>query len=246
MNDSILDMLGQQLGGNTVGQISQQLGTDPNTTAQAIQMALPMLVGGLAHNAQQPAGAAALDNALNDHDPGLLDSFAGMLGGGAAPQANALGGLGGALGGGGLGGLLGSILGGGAGAGILGHVLGGRQPAVEQGIGRATGMNQQQVGQLLMILAPLVMAALARRRQQAAQQGMTGPASTTQVLEQERRQVEQRAPALGGLLGKIFSAATAPGRGQPARGGVDLDGDGIADDIARVNPGVLGGLFGAR
>lgn len=259
MSNSILDMLGQQLGGDTVGQISQQLGTDPNSTAQAIQMALPMLVGGLAHNAQDPHGAAALDTALNDHDPSLLDNFSGMLGGGmgggmGAQSLGGLGGLGGMLGGGGgmgggmggLGGLLGAMLSSGAGAGILGHVLGGRQPAVEQGIGRATGMNQQQVGRLLMILAPLVMAALARRRQQAQQQGMAGPGGLGQVLQQERQQVEQRAPGVGGLLGKIFSAASRPPRGQQVAGGVDLDGDGIADEIGRVNPGLLGGLFGAR
>jgi hypothetical protein len=215
-------------------------------------MALPMLLGGLAHNAQQPGGSAALDSALNDHDPGLLDSFAGMLGGGgAAGGAQALGGLlggggGGAMGGmGGLGGLLGSVLGGGAGAGILGHVLGGRQPAVEQGIGRATGLNQGQVGQLLLLLAPLVMAALARRRQQAQQQG-AGAGDLGQVLQQEQQHVEQRAPGMGGLLGKIFGAATGAPRGHAVAGGVDLDGDGIADEIGRVNPGILGGLFGGR
>ena len=261
MDNSILDMVGQQLGGNTVGQISQQLGADPNSTAQAIQLALPMLLGGLAHNAQQPAGAAALDSALDSHDPGLLDSFGGMLGGGGAAAlgglgggtGGALGGLAGALGGGaggggmgGLGGLLGSLIGGGAAGGILGHVLGGRQPAVEQGIGRATGLDQQQVGKLLMILAPLVMAALARRRQQAQQQGMAGPGGLGQVLQQEQQHVEQRAPGMGGLLGKIFSAATAAPRGQQVAGGIDRDGDGIADEIGRVDPGLLGGLFGRR
>jgi hypothetical protein len=252
MSNSILDMVGQQLGGNAVGQISQQLGSDPNSTAQAIQMALPMLVGGLAHNAQSPQGAASLDSALNDHDPSLLDNFAGMLGGGAgaggASALGGLGGLGGMLGGGGggglgggLGGMLGSVLGGGAAGGILGHVLGGRQPAVEQGIGRATGMNQQQVGQLLLILAPLVMAALARRRQQAQQ---TGAGGVGDVLHQERQHVEQRAPAMGGLLGKIFGGASGQPRGQQVPGGVDLDGDGIADEIGRTNPGSLGGLLG--
>jgi hypothetical protein len=65
-----------------------------------------------------------------------------------------------------------------------------------------------------------------------------------QVLQQERQQVEQRAPEMGGLLGKIFRAATAPPRNRAAQGGVDLDGDGIADEIGRVNPGILGGLFG--
>jgi hypothetical protein len=161
-----------------------------------------------------------------------------------------LGGLAGAMRGGGggsaVGGLLGSLLGGGAGAGILGHVLGGRQPAVEQGIGRATGLNQGQVGKLLLILAPLVMAALARRRQQAQQQGMTGPGGLGQVLQQERQHVEQRAPGVGGLLGKIFNAASGQPRGQAVPGGIDRDGDGIADEIGRVDPGLLGGLFGRR
>lgn len=247
MSNSILDMVGQQLGGNTVTQISQQLGSDPNSTAQAIQMALPMLVGGLAHNAQNPQGAAALDTALASHDPGLLDNVAGLLGGGGGAASGLGGALGGLLGGGGgsagagggLGGMLGSVLAGGAGAGILGHVLGGRQPAVEQGIGRATGMNQQQVGKLLLLLAPLVMAALARRRQQAQAAG--APANVGDVLHEERQQVEQRAPAMGGLLGKIFGGG---GAGRPVAGGVDLDGDGIADEIGRTPPGALGGLLG--
>jgi hypothetical protein len=243
MSSSILDLVGQQLGGNTVGQISQQIGSDPNSTAQAIQMALPMLVGGLAHNAQNPQGAAALDSALDSHDPGLLDNVAGFLGGGAGGGgAAALGGLlGGGGGGGGLGGMLGSVLAGGAAGKILGHVLGGRQPGVEQGIGRATGLNQGQVGKLLLILAPLVMAALAKRRQQAQQ---TGGGGVGEVLQQERQQVEERSPALGGVLGKIFGAGSGQSRGRPVPGGVDLDGDGIADEIGRVSPGSLGGLLG--
>jgi hypothetical protein len=225
---SVLDTITQQLGGGAMQQMSRQLGTDEQTTANAVSMALPVLIGGLAHNAQQPAGAQALHGALaKDHDGSLLDTLGGMLGGGAG--AGAMGGIpglgGGAGGSGGMGGL-GGLLAGGAGAAILGHVLGSRRGPVEQGIGRATGMNAGQVGQLLMMLAPIVMAALGRRaRQENADPGALGG-----ILAQEQQEVARRAPEMGGLGGLL-----------------DRNDDGsIVDDLGRMAPGVLGGLFGKR
>jgi hypothetical protein len=105
---TILDMVQQQLGGGAINQISQQIGADPSTTQSAVQMALPMLLGGLAHNTTQPGGAEALHTALDDHTT-TLDSLAGLLGGAAGAGGDALGGLGGAAGSvlGGLGGMLG-------------------------------------------------------------------------------------------------------------------------------------------
>ncbi len=227
---TLLDSVTQQLGGGTMNQIAQQIGADPQTTNNAVQMALPMLLGGLATNASSPQGAQALDTALADHDPSLLDNLGSMLGGGGAPAgASALGGLGG----GGLGGMLGGILGGGGAGGgiggaILGHVLGGRQAGVTDGVSRATGMQPAQVGQLLMILAPIVMAALAKRKQEAG----VHAGNIGSVLEQEQQQAVQRSPGLGGLLGSVFGGGAGGGN--------------VADDIARMGPSVLGGLFGGR
>lgn len=202
---SILDMVQQQLGGQGINQISQQIGADPATTQSAIQTALPMLLGGLAQNAAQPGGADALHTALDDHH-GTLDSLSGLLGGamggsqqlGGAP-GNALGGLGGMLGGGGAGGGLADMIGGAMGGKILGHILGGRRTQVEQGVAQQTGLDQQQIGRLLMILAPIVMGVLARRKQQ---QNLT-PAQLGTELQQNQQQVRQQ-PGLGGLLGQIF------------------------------------------
>jgi len=53
--------------------MSAQLGTDTAATSNAISMALPILLGGLSKNAANAEGAAALDNALNVHDGGILD-----------------------------------------------------------------------------------------------------------------------------------------------------------------------------
>jgi hypothetical protein len=207
---NLLEGLSAHLKGDTLSQLSRQLGADENTTAQAVSMALPMLLGGLAREAETPEGAQSLSRALEeDHDGSLLDNVSALLGpatSGAAdvPVPRALNG-----------------------AGILGHVLGGKREPVQQGIGRATGLNSQQVGRLLMMLAPLAMAYLGRQKRQAG----AGPGEISAQLRQERQELEQRAPGLGGILGSLF-------------GGEGADRPGFADDLARMAPNVLGSLFG--
>ena len=98
MNGSLIDDLLGQLQGAPASQIAQQLGTDPNTAQDAIAAALPMIVGALGRNAQQPGGATDLFSALQrDHGAGaggmdLGSMLGGLLGGG---NAGGLGGLGG-------------------------------------------------------------------------------------------------------------------------------------------------------
>jgi hypothetical protein len=209
---TLLDGLTAQLQGSTLTQMSRQLGADEQNTAQAISMALPMLIGGLANEAQTATGAQSLDRALaEDHDGSLLDNVSSLFGpatSGAADLAvpRALNG-----------------------AGILEHVLGRKKEPVQQGIGRATGLNGQQVSRLLMMLAPLVMAYLGRRKRET---GATA-SDIGATLQQERQEVERRAPGLGGILGQIFGAGAE-------------DRPGIADDLARMAPNVLGKMFGGR
>jgi hypothetical protein len=132
---SLLDMLQQRLGTDAVQQISRQLGTDHGTTESAVAAALPMLVGALAHNAQDPNQAGALASALNrDHDGSILNDVAGYLGGGATRD----------------------------GSSILGHIFGGQQQSVETGLGHMAGLDPAKAGTLLAMLAPLVMGALGK------------------------------------------------------------------------------------
>ena len=139
---SILDAVRQQLGPDSIQQLSRTIGADPASTSKAVSMALPALLGGLSQNASQPPGAAALDNALGAHDGSILDNLGGLLGGGAG---SGMGGIGGK---------------------ILGHILGGKQAPVEQGVGQATGLNAAQVAQLLAMLAPIVMGVLGRMKRE--------------------------------------------------------------------------------
>lgn len=210
MSDSLTDQLFAQLSGAPLQQISQQLGVGQAQTAGAVSAALPLLLGALGRNAAQPQGAQALLGALQkDH-----------------------------AGGGDLGSLLGAVLGGGGsrqtdGSAILGHVLGGHQQRAEAGLGQATGLGGDKAGQLMKILAPIVLAFLAKQMFQGGNAGNGGAAANPtaellgSILGQEQQQVRQQGGLGGGLLGAVL----------------DQDGDGQLGigDLLKIGGGLLGG-----
>ena len=159
---SILDAVRQQLGPDTIQQMSGALGADPAATSNAVSLALPAILAGLSQNAAQPQGAAALDTALNAHDGSILDNLGGLLGGG---------------GGGGIGGA------------ILGHIFGGRRGTVEQGVGRSSGLNAAQVAQLMTMLAPIVMGVLGRMKQSKQLDSNRLPEVLQQSREQGEKEI---------------------------------------------------------
>ena len=195
-----------QLQGAPLQQISRQLGIDQNQAAGAVSAALPLLMGALGKNASQPQGAEALFGALQkDH-----------------------------TGGGGIGDLLGMVLGGAQsrqtdGAGMLGHILGGQQGRAEQHLGEATGLGGDRAGMLMRILAPIVMAYLAKRMFNGDNSGGGNPTADIlgAVLGREQQQVRQQGGVAGGLLGAVL----------------DKDGDGDVDlsDMLKLGGGLLGG-----
>lgn len=210
-SQSIVDELLGQLRGAPMQQMAQQLGANTEQVQTAVGAALPLLLGALGNNAAQPQGAADLLGALQrDHSQ-------------AMPQ-----GLGG------LGGLLGAVLGGAntggagsnpldGGATILGHILGGGQQKAEASLGQATGLGGQGAGQLLAMLAPIVMAFLAKR----VQAGNLDAGGLSQTLGQERAQVQQQGGLGGDLLGSLL----------------DQNGDGKLDvgDLFKLGSSFLSG-----
>ena len=198
---SLVDELMAQLQGAPLQQMAQQLGASPAQTQDAVGAALPLLLGALGRNAAQPQGATDLFGALQRNHSGGAD----------------------------LGGLLGSLLGGGAGGGgqqdgaaILGHIFGGNQQRTEAGLGQATGLGAH-AGQLLQMLAPIVMSFLAQRMQS----GGMDAGGLGQVLGQERARVQQQGGLGGGLLGSLL----------------DQDGDGQVGlgDLLKIGGGLMGG-----
>jgi len=243
----LIDNILGHLDSNQIGAIANQLGTDPATAQAAIEQALPLIVGGMAKNASTPEGADALHNALGNHAGGSVGDILGSMLGGSAGQAGG-GGLGSILGsvlgggsqqGGGLGSILGSVLGGGAaqqgggagsgiGGAILGHVFGNNVNAANQGLGQTSGLGTQGAGQLMAILAPIVMSVLAN---QSRSQGLS-PGGLGNVLAQQAQATQQQGGVTGGLLNAVL----------------DHNGDGHIDlsEMMAAAGGVMGALGGRR
>lgn len=205
---SLTDDIFSQLSGPALQQISQQLGTGQTQTAGAVAAALPLLLGALGRNASQPQGAEALFGALGrDHQGaagmGIGDILGAVLGGGQSRQTDGLG--------------------------QLGHIFGGRQQQAVSGLGQATGLGSDKAQTLLKILAPIVMAYLAKRMFGGGQAQAAQPSADLlgSILGQEQQQVRQQGGLGGGLLGAVL----------------DQDGDGDLDisDMLKAGMGMMGG-----
>lgn len=193
---SLMDVLMQQFSsGDTLSSLSQQIGADEGQTSQALSMAVPLLLSALARNASDPTGAKSLHKALKrDHDGSILDDMSGLLGN--AQAAN--------------------------GAGILRHVLGEQRSTVETRLAEQTGLGADGIGQLLELVAPVVMGALGRTQRQKK----LGPKTLATLLRGERKAVQESAPDVMGLLGTLLDA--------------NQDGN-IVDDLANLAGTLLGG-----
>ena len=191
----ILDTVRHQLTPETIGQIGQQLGMDEATTRQAIAGALPVILGGMAGRADDPATAAAIE--------AESDNYAALGGLGGLTPIPAADSPGGGASGGVLGGL-GSILGGGGLGGILGNVLGSNDTVVEDGVTRASGLDSPRAKQLMMILVPLVLAGIARQRRSKGRQTAQVGTDLRSDAQSAKVYAERKAPQIGGLLGGIM------------------------------------------
>lgn len=202
---TLTEDLASQLQGAPVQQVARQLGIDPSQASSAVEAALPLLIGALGRNASQPQGAEALFGALrNDHAGADIGSVLGaVLGGDQSRRTD--------------------------GAGILGHVFGGRQERAQEGLGQATGLGSGQAGQLLKILAPIVMAYLARRMfdGDGSRAASANPEALGGILGQEQQQIREQGGLGGGLLGAVL----------------DQDGDGQLGigDLLKMGGGLLDG-----
>ena len=221
----LLDALMQQLQGAPLQQLAQQLGTSSSQVESAVGPALSLLLDGLGRNAAQPEGAGA--------SPDTAPSA-----GSAAPQGalGALGGLGGLGGMGGLGDLLGNVLAGAgaspraggasgmeAGAAILSQILGGQRQQAESQLGERSGLGAQ-AGQLLALLAPIVMQFLAQR----AATGQLDASSLGNALGQESSHQPQPS---GGVTGSLLTGLLDQNR----------DGKLDAGDLLQLGAGLLRG-----
>jgi hypothetical protein len=137
------------LGQLPIDQLAAQLGVDPQTAAQAAAAVIPSLIGGLQHNADQGNEQAIAGALLQHGSSNLFDSGSVDLNSVDTQD----------------------------GAKIVQHIFGDQSTQLAHAIGQQTGTGGNLVNQLLPILAPIVLAYLAKKltgSQQSAGGGMLG------------------------------------------------------------------------
>lgn len=134
---ALLDSLMEQLQSKgAIDRIAGQLGVSSDQANSAVSAGLPAILAGLAKNTEKPGGAAALSTALDkDHDGSVLEDDSYFS---SYQDKN--------------------------GAGILGHVFGEKTNAVQSQVSALGGLPSAQGGQLLQMLAPLVMGYLGKQK----------------------------------------------------------------------------------
>ncbi len=210
---SPLEILARQLDQDTVGRISQQVGASPQQTQVATAGIVQTLLGAMARNVEHnPQQAHRIERALErDNHAALLDNLGSILGsGGAQPQySRSLNGM-----------------------GILQHILGNKTGRVADQVSKSSGLDPARVGQLMTILAPIVMGALGKSRQTQPQGGgiasILGSVLSGGGVFGGPQPTPQQAPASNRFLNAIL----------------DRNGDGNTnDDLIQMGGQLLGGLF---
>lgn len=201
----LFELFQDQLDPKMISQLSQQLGgADEQQTAMAANGIMSTLVTAMSKNASTPEGANALASALDrDHDGSVLDDLMGMLQGNTtAPTANER-----AM----------------NGTGILNHILGDRQGGVVDMISKMSGLDQGKTGNLMTMLAPVLMGMLGKtKRQNGLDSG-----GISSLLNQTVSNGQSKNPTMG-LITQFL----------------DQDGDGsIVDDALNIGMKFLGGFL---
>jgi hypothetical protein len=212
----IMQLLKDQVSGQVMDHLSQQVGAAPEQTASAANGIFASILGGLANNASSPEGLSGLMGALDrDHDGSILDDLMGVMSGASqAQQPSALNG-----------------------AGILGHILGGKQESVAQQVSQSSGLNVQQVMSLMPVLAPIVMGMLGKMRNQGTQASPGAQAANNGFDMSDLAGVLMGAATgaskqhgMGDLVGSVLGQVLGGG-GQASQGAGGIFGK------------ILGGLF---
>jgi hypothetical protein len=189
----ILSILNSLQDKQTVNQLTKSVGADSNQVKKAVELGLPMLMQAMSNNVRTPQGAEALAKALDQHKEDPLDDVSGFLNGVDINEGKK----------------------------ILGHVFNQKTQTVEKNLAAQTGMSSNQIEKLLAQLAPVVLGALGKEKNQ---KGIDTNGLTSML------------PMITKLLGSdskddVLGIATKL---------LDADGDGdIMDDVSKM----LGGFF---
>ena len=134
----LMDLLQSTIKDSSIGEISRQLGQDERTTSNAIDSALPMLIGALTKSTAADNGEGLQRALETKHDGSILDDVAGFVKNNDQSD----------------------------GRGILGHILGRNGGAAAMLLGEQSGIGESNATSLMATLAPVVLGALGKAKSQ--------------------------------------------------------------------------------
>jgi len=177
MSFNIVDLVKDQITDGVLEKAGGLLGGDASKLSSGVESTVPALLGGLTSAASAPGKSSDLFNAVNNADDGLLNDFAGALGGGNSSNMIDQGS-----------GVLTSLMGSGM-MGNLGSVL-----------SSVTGMSRGGSGSLMGMLAPVILGVLKKQ----VMGGGLDAGGLLSMLQGQKSNVANAMPAnLTSQLGKI-------------------------------------------
>lgn len=177
---SLLDnILKEVMQSDNLDQLSEKTDIDRDKIGGAVEESLPAILEGLNQNTNKKAGADSLLSALSGHSGSLLSSVAG-------------------------GDLSGIDLD--DGAKIIGHIFGSGSEEVAGEIAKDSGVEKGQSASMLSALAPIVMSALSKEKEDNGldSDGLSGLTSTlmSSFLGGDS---DNKLGAIVGLIGKLLT-----------------------------------------
>lgn len=209
MSNQFADILGQYLNDdNFIDNLSQQIGgAEREQTRTAANGIVTAMSSAMSKTAATEQGASGLLGMLDaDKDGSIIDDVMNMVSGGNNGAGQA--------------GLMQN------GAGIVNSLLGGKQGGIIEMISRMSGLSGDKTGNLMSMLAPIILSALSKSGQQQGGGGFDIGGILNMLQGTQTQQKTSGNPAMD-MIGKFL----------------DKDGDGdFTDDLL----GGLGGLFGGK
>jgi hypothetical protein len=191
---SLLDSLMGSLGGDAIGSISKQVGIPEDLAKSAIPLVTSLLTSALTKNASQKQGAESLTGALSkDHDGSILNDIPKHINNYKKSE----------------------------GAGILKHVLGDQQKPVQKTLSKSTGINMKAIGNLLVMLAPVIMGIIG----QIQHKKKLNSSGVSKYLGSEQKKIQKQAPQAASFLSGLLDS--------------NQDGQ-VIDDVGKIGMTLLG------
>lgn len=181
---SLIQTILAELTQEKVNSISQSLGENPEKVQNAVQDALPHLIGALSEKSKNPLAISMLSSFLDTNKDGsMIDDVLRMItGGGTGASSDQKGG---------------------AGDSLLQLLLGGESDSLKQRVAASSGIEPSSVAKLLPLLAPIVLSALSKLKtdHNLSIEGLTA------LLEKQNVSPNVSAPEGGtGLLNQLLDA----------------------------------------